>query len=116
MVSPRTSTNMNFKAVLSWKVSTGIFQCGDGKDGQAGHVPHVGTITHGLVVDGGIVRTDLRWLIWYHHTVSKSLPAVQMLSIQISFHPDKRLGRSQAITTGATLMMGAVSHNLSQGL
>lgn len=74
----------------------GVFQRDDGKDGPAVHAPHAGAVAHVLVVDSGIVGADLRWLIRYHHAVPKSLPVVQILSIRISFHPDKMLGRSQA--------------------
>lgn len=111
-VSPRAGTNTNLKAVPSQKVPTGVFQCDDGKDRSAVHAPHAGAITHVLVVDGGILRAGLGWLIRYHHAVAKSLPVFQILGIQISFHPDKMLGRSQAITIGAALMVGAASHDL----
>jgi hypothetical protein len=67
-------------------------------------------------VDGGILRADLGWLVRYHHTVAKSLPVFQIFGIQISFHPDKMLGRSQAITIGAALMVGAASHDLQNML
>lgn len=40
--------------------------------------------------------TDLGWLIRYHHTVAESLLVIQIFGIQIPFHPDKMLGRSQA--------------------
>lgn len=38
----------------------GVFQGDDSEDGPPVHASHAGTVTHVVVVDGGIVRANLR--------------------------------------------------------
>lgn len=42
-----------------------------------------------------VAKPDLGWLVGHHHTMSESVFVVQILRMQISFHPDKMLRRGQ---------------------
>lgn len=48
-----------------------------------------------LLPETPVAKPDLRWLIRHHHTMSKSVPVIQILSTQISFHPDEMLRGGQ---------------------